>query len=143
MHAVSLVQIGDIYFVQDGQVTVMLEQEEGPPVRLETMGGGVLGEIGFYLGYERTASVVVDVPSRIYRLSGESLQGLLEEFASRDGTDYGERETPLEERVAQLRRRLDDGELKLLFDLASETWDLLPKDEAGPRAGLQSLLCKL
>jgi len=71
---------------------------------------------------------VVAVP--VARLSAESLQGLLEEFASRDGTDYGERETPLGERVAQLRRRIEAGDLQLLYDLASETWDLLPRDEA-------------
>ena len=63
----------DLYFVQDGQVTVVIDQGEGDPVRLETMGGGVVGEIGFYLGYKRTASVIVDVPSRIYRLSRANL----------------------------------------------------------------------
>lgn len=64
----------DLYFVQDGQVTAVLEKEDGDPVRLETMGGGVVGEIGFYLGYNRTASIIVDVPSRIYRLSRESMR---------------------------------------------------------------------
>lgn len=63
----------DLYFVQDGQVTAVLEKEEGDPVRLETMGGGVVGEIGFYLGYHRTASIIVDVPSRVYCLSRERL----------------------------------------------------------------------
>jgi len=71
----------------------------------------------------------VEVP--VSRLSDDALHGLLEEFASRDGTDYGERETPLEERVAQLRAQLGDGSLCLLFDLASETWDLVPRDALG------------
>lgn len=73
------------------------------------------------------AQLVSVPPSRV---PTESLQGLLEEFASRDGTDYGARETPLDERVRQLRARLDAGEVELLFDLASETWDLLPRDDA-------------
>lgn len=64
------------------------------------------------------------------RLSDESLRGLLEEFASRDGTDYGARETPLEERVSQLRSQLETGAIALVFDAASETWDLLAADEA-------------
>ncbi len=59
----------DLFFIEDGQATVVLDVEEGSPVRLETMGGGVVGEIGFYLDYERTASVVTDVPSLVYRLS--------------------------------------------------------------------------
>ncbi len=64
------------------------------------------------------------------RVSPEALQGLLEEFASRDGTDYGETETPLDQRVAQLRAQLTAGTLALLFDAQSETWDLLPEDDA-------------
>ncbi len=64
------------------------------------------------------------------RISPEALQGLLEEFASRDGTDYGETETPLDQRVAQLRAQLAAGTLSLLFDAQSETWDLLPEDDA-------------
>jgi uncharacterized protein YheU (UPF0270 family) len=71
---------------------------------------------------------LVEVPPS--RLSPETLQGLLEEFASRDGTDYGERETPLEDRVKQLHGQLQRGDLQLLFDLASETWDLLPRERA-------------
>jgi SulP family sulfate permease len=69
----------DLFFVQEGQVTAVLDLGEGDQVRLQTMGGGVVGEIGFYLGYQRTATVVVDVPSRIYRLSRESLQTMEEE----------------------------------------------------------------
>ncbi len=69
----------DLYFVQDGQVTAQIDLEKGDPVRLETMGGGVIGEIGFYLGYERTASVVADAPSTVYRLSHENLQRMEKE----------------------------------------------------------------
>lgn len=73
------------------------------------------------------AQLVSVPPSRV---SKEGLQALLEEFASRDGTDYGVQETPLEERVRELRARLDAGEVELLFDLDSETWDLLSRDDA-------------
>jgi uncharacterized protein YheU (UPF0270 family) len=64
------------------------------------------------------------------RVPAETLQALLEEYASRDGTDYGERETPLETRVERLLGDLRSGRLRLLFDLDSEQWDLLPADEA-------------
>jgi SulP family sulfate permease len=69
----------DLFFVQDGQVTAMIGLEKGEPVRLETMGSGVVGEIGFYLGNERTASVVADVPTTLYRLSRDSLQQMEKE----------------------------------------------------------------
>jgi SulP family sulfate permease len=69
----------DLYFVQDGQVTAVIGLEGGDPVRLETMSDGVVGEIGFYLGNERTASIVADVPTTLYRLSRESLQRMEKE----------------------------------------------------------------
>ena len=76
-----IVQQGDepdnIYFVESGQVTAQLERENQEPIRLETMRGGqVVGEIGFYLGVPRTASVVADEPSVIYRLSMDRLHQL-------------------------------------------------------------------
>lgn len=71
---------------------------------------------------------LVEIP--LDRVAPDVLGALLEEFASRDGTDYGERETPLDERVAQLHAQLVSGELQLLFDLDGETWDILPKENA-------------
>jgi uncharacterized protein len=64
------------------------------------------------------------------RLQAQTLQALLEEFASRDGTDYGWREQSLDEKVAQLRRGLEGGALTLLYDSESEHWDLLEREQA-------------
>lgn len=64
------------------------------------------------------------------RVPEASLKALLEEFASRDGTDYGARETPLSARVNQLRDGLCRGSLALLFDADSQTWDVLSADNA-------------
>jgi SulP family sulfate permease len=66
----------DLFFIRDGQVTTILDLAKEDPVRLGTIGGGVVGEVGFYLGRPRTASVVTDVPSKLYRLSRENLQRL-------------------------------------------------------------------
>lgn len=65
----------DMYFLESGQVTAQIKQAGRPAHRLETMRGGptVVGELGFYLGYERGASVVVDAPSVVYRLTRASL----------------------------------------------------------------------
>ena len=64
------------------------------------------------------------------RLEPDSLQALLEEYASRDGTDYGWQERSLEEKVDSLRRQLAATQLLLLFELGSETWDLVPFEDA-------------
>jgi uncharacterized protein len=72
----------------------------------------------------------VEVP--LQRLQADTLQALLEEFASRDGTDYGERELSLQQKVGQLGSQLRSGELMLLFETDCEQWDLLPRDQALP-----------
>lgn len=72
-----------LYFVESGQVTAQLEHPDRPPLRLETMSSGrVVGEMGFYLGQARTASVVVDLPGTVYRLTWSVLQRVEEEQPS-------------------------------------------------------------
>ena len=64
------------------------------------------------------------------RLAPDVRNALLEEYASRDGTDYGERELTLAEKVANLERQLADGELCILYEGDSEQWDLVPAEQA-------------
>lgn len=67
-------QADDMFFIKEGSVTAQLEREDGRIIRLETMGTGrAVGELGFYLNQERTASVVSSGPSVVYRLSKENL----------------------------------------------------------------------
>ncbi len=63
------------------------------------------------------------------RLSEEALQGLLEEFVSRDGTDSGYIALTLQERVAQVRRQLDRGEAVVVFDEVTQTANIMPAKE--------------
>ncbi len=72
---------------------------------------------------------MIEIPPQ--RLDPQVLEALLQDFASRDGTDYGARECSLEEKTAQLRQQLERGELLILFDGDSETWDLCPREQAG------------
>lgn len=63
-------------------------------------------------------------------LQAEVLQALLEEFATRDGTDYGERERNLAEKVERLQQQLRTSDLHILYDLDCEQWDLVPRAQA-------------
>ncbi len=49
------------------------------------------------------------------QLARDTLLNLIEEFVTRDGTDYGEAEVALHERVAQVETRLISGEVVILF----------------------------
>jgi SulP family sulfate permease len=63
-----------MFFVDSGRVSAQLEGGAGKSLRLRSMGSGtVVGEIGMYLKQARTASIVADVPSVVYRLSETAL----------------------------------------------------------------------
>ena len=58
-----------------------------------------------------------------------SLINMLEEFVTRDGTDYGEREVPVSERVIQVHRLLERGEIVIWYDETTETLSLFARDQ--------------
>jgi len=55
------------------------------------------------------------------QLSPEALRGLVEEFVTRDGTDYGAVECSVEEKIAQVIDQLASGEARLVFDPETQT----------------------
>ena len=66
----------DLFLIEKGQVTakLILDEEKGKEIRLRTMcSGTIVGEVGLILKEPRSATVVTDRPSTIYRLSAESL----------------------------------------------------------------------
>ncbi len=64
------------------------------------------------------------------QLSSDALQGLLQEYIQREGTDYGDEEASQASKLAQLRLQLDRGEIVVVLDPALESVNLLPKREA-------------
>ena len=66
----------------------------------------------------------VEIPRE--SLSPDALRGLIEEFVTRDGTDYGSVERTLEEKVAAVERQLASGEVRIFFEPESESVTLLP-----------------
>lgn len=60
----------------------------------------------------------------------DSLQNLLEEFVTRDGTDYGEREISQAARVEQVMAQLRNKEVVIWFDQVTETVTLVYAAEA-------------
>ena len=62
-------------------------------------------------------------------LSPEALRGLIEEFVTRDGTDYGGVERSVEEKIAQVTVQLTSGEARLVFDPETETANIVAARE--------------
>ena len=60
------------------------------------------------------------VPVDYRNLSPEALRGLMEEFVSREGTDYGLRERTFEGKVRDVERQLESGEARIVYDLLED-----------------------
>jgi uncharacterized protein YheU (UPF0270 family) len=65
----------------------------------------------------------VEVPHT--ELSPEALRGVIESFVLREGTEYGERDFSLDQKVAHVLRQLERREARILFDPDSETINLV------------------
>ncbi|HEX4152423.1 MAG TPA: YheU family protein [Steroidobacteraceae bacterium] len=58
-------------------------------------------------------------------LAADVLRAVIESFILREGTDYGERELPLDDKVGRVMRLLERGEARIVFDPQTETVDIV------------------
>ncbi|MBC8944001.1 MULTISPECIES: YheU family protein [Xenorhabdus] len=62
----------------------------------------------------------------------DTLLSLIESFVLREGTDYGEREKTLEQKVQDVKRQLERGEALLVWSELHETVNIMPKEMFRP-----------
>jgi hypothetical protein len=67
----------------------------------------------------------MDIPLEV--LSATAIRGVIEEFVTREGTDYGGQTHTLEDKVAQVLRQLRRGEAVIVYDPASQTCSIAPR----------------
>ena len=60
------------------------------------------------------------------QLSDKALRAIIEEFVSREGSEYGPIEYSFEDKVENVIKQLERGEVVVTFDAASETCNLMP-----------------
>ena len=65
----------------------------------------------------------VEVPATA--LPAEVLRAVLEEFVTREGTDYGDVEYDLDAKVAHVRAQLKRGEARIMWDPETESVTLV------------------
>ena len=63
------------------------------------------------------------IPHRM--LSPEALRGVMESFVLREGTEYGEHDFSLEQKLAHVYRQLERSEAQIVFDPNTETIDII------------------
>jgi len=57
-------------------------------------------------------------------LSADALEGVIDEFVMREGTDYGHADYPIDRRRALVMRQLVAGRAEIWFDPATESTTL-------------------
>lgn len=62
-------------------------------------------------------------------LAPETLDSLIESFVLREGTDYGEHERSLEDKVADVKQQLLSGDVVLVWSELHETVNLMPRNQ--------------
>ncbi len=58
-------------------------------------------------------------------LSDETLVGIIEDFVLREGTDYGDQEFTLADKVKQVKDLLGSGKAHVVFDPTTETCSIV------------------
>jgi len=61
-------------------------------------------------------------------LSPEALDGVIQEFVLREGTDCGDREVSPETKLVQIKNKLEKGLAILVFDDEAETTNIISAD---------------
>lgn len=62
-------------------------------------------------------------------LAADVLNALVEEFVTRDGTDYGEQEVALDRKVAQVINGIKRKEFFILFDTEQESSHIVTRQQ--------------
>ncbi len=71
-------------------------------------------------------SEYIEVPRD--QLGKDILQALIEDYITREGTDYGLKEFSLQQKVAQIEAQLASGGASIVFDPVTETCTIIGKD---------------
>lgn len=63
------------------------------------------------------------------QIAPETLDSLIESFVLREGTDYGEQEKSLAQKVADVRRQLNDGEVVVVWSELHDSVNIMPRNQ--------------
>ncbi len=63
------------------------------------------------------------------QVSADALGGLIEEFITREGTDYGQIDFDLSVKVDQVKHQLDKVDIVIIFDSITESVNLMTKHQ--------------
>lgn len=65
----------------------------------------------------------MDIPHQ--SLEPETLDNVIIDYVTREGTDYGHSEIPLTKKVEKIKKMLEIGKIKITYDQDSETVNII------------------
>ncbi|MFT4564610.1 MAG: hypothetical protein ACI9BW_004379 [Gammaproteobacteria bacterium] len=77
----------------------------------------------------------VEIPFE--QLSDNALRGVAEAFVLREGTEYGEHDYTLDQKVARVIEQLRRGDAAILFDTETETVAIVMRHELSGKRGAE------
>ena len=77
--------------------------------------------------FAETAETAQPVAVPYAELAPDLLHAVVESYVLREGTDYGEREYSLEDKVTHVIRQLERGEAHIVFDPQTETVSIVKR----------------
>ena len=60
------------------------------------------------------------------KLSGPALEGIVEEFVLREGTEYGQHDVSLDQKKLDIKKQLERAEAQITFDAETKTCSIVP-----------------
>ena len=60
------------------------------------------------------------------KLSAPALEGIIEDFVLREGTEYGAREFSLDQKKSDVKRQLERAEAQIIFDVNTKPCSIVP-----------------
>ena len=68
----------------------------------------------------------------IDQLDEQTLCNIIESFVLREGTDYGDVEVSLQDKVVEVKQQLHRGDVLLVYSELHESVDIVPKNKFQP-----------
>lgn len=75
-------------------------------------------------GRDRMSEETVDIP--LDRIDPDLLRKMIEEFVTREWSEPVDSGYTLDQKVAQVRQQLQDKRARIVYDIVSETWNIIP-----------------
>lgn len=66
----------------------------------------------------------------IQQLEADTLRAVIEAYVLREGTEYGEQDVSLDEKIEQVKAQLASGEALLVYSELHESVNILSRDES-------------